>query len=264
MRRGLFRALIASQQGLSRGFDRLLPPHFRVDGNRDFVESFVPAILQSALRPGMTVYDVGGGKGPLIDPRTKSAWGLRVVGLDLSQEELDRAPGGAYDETICADVCEYRGRGDADLVICQALLEHVPDVEQALAGIASLLKPGGHALLFVPSRNALFARLNLLLPEHVKRRVLFTIFPEKEEKQGFPARYDRCTPRDLKAIAARCGLSPVGQRCYYLSSYFSFLFPLYLAWRMWVVLFYCIDRDQSAETFCLALRKGGEEPESDQ
>ena len=65
------------------------------------------------------------------------------------------APEGCYDRVIVADICRYRGTTEADLVICRAVLEHVVDADQALAGLASIAKPGGYLLLFIPSRNAI-------------------------------------------------------------------------------------------------------------
>src|SRR5262249_9719381 len=71
----------------------------------------------------------------------------------------------------------YRGSSEADLVICQAVLEHVADTGSAMSCIASMLKPGGVALLFIPSRNAAFARLNLALPSGFKRALLHGLYP---------------------------------------------------------------------------------------
>ncbi len=70
-------------------------------------------------------------------------------------------------------------------MICQALLEHVPSTERAFRAIGSLLKPGGLALIFAPSRNAVFARLNLLLPQRLKRAILFAVFPESRYRDGY-------------------------------------------------------------------------------
>ena len=41
-----------------------------------------------------------------------------MVGLDIDADELARAPPGAYDETVCADITRHVGKGDADLVVC--------------------------------------------------------------------------------------------------------------------------------------------------
>jgi 2-polyprenyl-6-hydroxyphenyl methylase/3-demethylubiquinone-9 3-methyltransferase len=247
----LFYRFTRSQQALSRGFDRLLPADFQVDGNSDFVRNWI----EPYLRPGSLIYDIGGGKNPVIRPETKRRLGLRVAGLDIDCAELTAAPTDAYDHRICADITQFRGGGDADLVICQALLEHVRDSRAALRAIASVLKPGGTALIFLPSRNAVFARLNLLLPESLKRTILYTVFPFTRRDQGFPAYYDHCTPADFRRIAAECGLAVDCCRPYYRSAYFAFFFPLHFLWRLWLLVYRLFAREQAAETFSLALRK---------
>ncbi len=248
----LLRRFVRFQQRLCFGFDRVfLPARFGVDGNRDFEAVFVPPYL----RAGLTVYDIGGGKSPYVSPHVKEQLDLRVVGLDIDADELARAPGDAYDETIAADVCRFQGKGEADVAVCQAVLEHVPDAAAAVRTIASILRPGGVALVFVPSGNAAFARLNRLLPERVKRAILFSLFPDKREKQGFPAFYDRCTPPHFDRHAACAGLIVEARRVYFRSSYFSFFFPAYLLWRLWLLLFVAVRGDQAAETFAVALRK---------
>ncbi len=247
----LFRGLIDGQIWLARRFDRLLPAEFRLDGNRDFADRLVPA----ALRAGTLVYDVGGGKCPNISGQRKRELGLSVVGLDIDGGELAAAPAGAYERTVCADITRYKGVGEADQVICQALLEHVRDTGSALAAIASILKPGGTALLFIPSRNAAYAALNRLLPERAKRWLLYTIYPRSQRVQGFPAYYDRCTPREIAELAAQCGLTPEAARHFYYSDYFSFCFPLHVLWRVWQLSFRAIAGRQAAETFSYVLRK---------
>ncbi len=254
----VLRRFIDSQRRLSARLEDRLPERYRVDGNQDFIERVVPHFV----RPGVTIYDVGGGKKPFLDPERKAQLGVRVVGLDIDEAELDRAPAGAYDSTICADVTRYQGQGDADIVICQALLEHVPDTDAAMSAIAGMLKPGGVALLFVPCRNAMFARLNLVLPEVVKRHLLFGLYPSARGRQGFPAWYDRCTPREMRAIARDHGLHVVALKVYFSSRYFSFLFPLHVAWRSWVMAFERLVGEQAAESFSLVLRKPASETSS--
>lgn len=247
----ILRSLIKSQVWLSRKFDTLLPEIYRVDGNRDFRESFVPKYLGRDL----TIYDIGGGKNPYLGVDEKRRFAARVIGLDISQDELHRAPSGAYDRVICADISHFEGEHDADIVICQALLEHVKDVERAFRSIASVLKPGGVALLFVPSRNAVFARLNIVLPQRIKKKLLHAIFPKTRRGQGFPSYYDKCTPAHFKRMASDNGLSVVDARYYYKSSYFSFFFPVYFLWRLWVILYRALRSEQAAETFSMALEK---------
>jgi SAM-dependent methyltransferase len=247
----LFYQFARGQQSLSKSFDRLLPAEYQVDGNRDFLDNWI----EPYLKLGMVVYDVGGGKNPVIGLDGKRRLSLRLVGLDIDPDELAASPSGVYDERICADITRYRGRADADVVVCQALLEHVKDSQAAIAAIASILKPGGTALIFLPSRNAVFARINLLLPQQLKRKLLHTVFPSTIQDQGFPAYYDHCTPADFRRQAANSGLAVDVCATYFRSSYFTFFFPLHFAWRIWMLIFRFFAREQAAETFSLALRK---------
>jgi 2-polyprenyl-6-hydroxyphenyl methylase/3-demethylubiquinone-9 3-methyltransferase len=204
---------------------------------------------------GAVVYDIGGGKQPLIPVAKKSELGLKVIGLDIDRKELARAPSGAYDQVICADIQTYRGVGDADVVICQAVLEHVRSQRAAMEGVFSVLKPGGLALVWIPCRNACYARMNLALPESLKTRILFYVFPEAERAQGFPAYYDCCTPRQFRALIAEYQGLVVDDRYYFRSWYFSFFLPLYVVWRLWVQIFHFVAGEEACESFSLAFRK---------
>jgi SAM-dependent methyltransferase len=247
----LFYRFARRQQKLSSSFDRLLPVEYQVDGNRDFLDHWI----EPYLKRGSIVCDVGGGKNPVISLDRKRRLGLQLVGLDIDQDELAASPSGVYDERIWADITRYRGQENADLVVCQALLEHVKDSQAAIAAIASILKPGGKALIFLPSKNAVFARINLLLPQQLKRKILHAVFPSTRRNQGFPAYYDHCTPADFRRLAANSGLAVDLCRVYFRSSYFMFFFPLHLAWRIWQLIFRFFAGEQAAETFSLVLRK---------
>ncbi len=175
---------INANVALSRAIDGLLPASLRRDGNRTFLKDYAPRAIQA----GTTVYDLGGGSQPFVSLDVKERFGLRVVGLDISAEEMAQAPAGVYDRMIAADLCTYIGKGDADIVMCQATLEHVPDGAGAMRAIASVLKPGGRVFIFAPSRNALFARLNLILPQRVKEKSCSPSSPKKAQgHDGFPA-----------------------------------------------------------------------------
>jgi 2-polyprenyl-6-hydroxyphenyl methylase/3-demethylubiquinone-9 3-methyltransferase len=241
------RQLIASQVALSRAFDRLLPGSFRIDGSKDFKQRIVP----SYLRPGLVVYDIGGGARPCVDLETKRRLGLKVTGVDIEDEQLAKAPRGLYDRTIVTDITTYQERNAADLVVCKSTLEHVRNTETALATMARLLNPGGTLLVFVPSRNALYARLNVLLPQRVKMRLLSAFMPDRADHLGFPAMYDHCTPRDFCRFAASYGLQIKELRPYYISSYFSVVFPVYVLWRVWILAYRAVAREHAAESFVL-------------
>lgn len=245
-------AFVRANVAVSKAIDGLLPAALNRDGNRAFLQTYAPR----ALRRGGTVYDVGGGSQPFVSLEKKRELGLEVVGLDISAEELDQAPPGVYDRKIAADLCTFVGNADADVVMCQATLEHVPDGAGAIRAIASILRPGGRAFVFAPSRNAMFARLNLALPQKLKERLLFTLFPAKATgHDGFPAYYDRCTPGEIEALARENGLVVEDRALFWVSSYFMVFVPAYLLWRALQGVSYLIRRDDAAETFIYILRK---------
>ena len=254
----LFAAFVQSQRRLSRRFDTLLPNALSIDGNHYFQTQFVPGLL--AGKSGLVIYDVGGGKHPHLSLERKSALNAVVVGLDIDQRELDAAPPGCYDSTVCTDIARYKGAQDADVVICQTLMEHVQDVPAAFKALASMLKPDGQLLLFVPSRNAAFARLNLLLPEGLKRRILYAVFPDTRKGQGFRSFYDHCTPAQFNRLAEENYLAVQEFKPFYCSMYFSFCTPLHMLWRLWILVFRAFAPTAAAETFAMAWTKRGTTP----
>lgn len=248
----VFRRFINFNRILSKWFDRVfLDDKYIIDGNRDYLDRMVMEYIHN----NHLVYDVGGGKQPYFSVVTKLKLGLRIIGIDISAEELSHAPDGAYDKTIACDISKVVGAEDGDTVICQAVLEHVEDTLGAFRAIASLLCGGGRALIFVPSRNALFARLNLLLPQKIKEYILYTIYPTTRKAQGFPSYYTKCTPRDFELMATNNGMDVEYIKLYYKSSYFEFFFPLYAAWRLYQQVALYFIGDQAAETFSMVLVK---------
>lgn len=238
---------VALNRRMCRTIDRCLPARISVDGNRDFAESIVPRYV----RPGMRVVDVGGGKTPFFSSDTKQELRLWVVGIDVSDEELARAPASAYDEVVVADICDTSLADRADLAVCMTVIEHVASAKFAIASLARLVRPGGTVALFVPCRNALFARLNLLLPEAVKRYVLHGLYPASVHFAGFRAYYDHCTPSELEAVVRQAGLHLVEKEVYHWSGYFDFFAPFYLCWRAASLLAVALFGEDACDRFCL-------------
>ncbi len=58
----------------------------------------------------------------------------------------------------------------------------------------------------MPSRNAVFARLNMLLNEDLKKSLLWFFFPQAKGQQGFRAYYSHCTPSQIEELAKQNGL----------------------------------------------------------
>jgi 2-polyprenyl-6-hydroxyphenyl methylase/3-demethylubiquinone-9 3-methyltransferase len=246
----MLRKLMNQQIALSRAFDRLMPETMVRHGASIYVAEMLPGLV----RPGMTVMDVGSGRFPVFKVDEKRRLGLHVTGLDLNSQELAAAPKGSYDEAVQADITDYRGAGDKDLVVCMSVLEHVTDTAAALRSISSIVRPGGSVALFVPSRNAFFARLNLILPERTTRWLL-KFKPGAKGGDGWKAYYNRCTPGDFRRMAKSAGLEVVRIETAYISTYFQVFAPLYVVWRLWMLGYRAVRGEQAAETFCMELRR---------
>ena len=248
-----FEKILILQYRLCRIFDRLFPSYMRIWGYREFVLKILPSMLE----PGLMVVDVGGGKRPVITRAQKNLHQLKVIGLDLSAEELALAPEGIYDQTLVANICNLTQAPMGDLVIALAVLEHVRDTDSAMKNIAAIVRPGGRALVFVPCRNSLFARLNLALPEWLKRKLLDLFFGRTSSQQGFKSFYNLCSPAELKKLAQKHGLEVEEEICYFQSAYFTMFLPLHVIYRLVAFLLVKIIGNQAAETFTLVLRRPG-------
>ncbi len=139
------------------------------------------------------VLEVGGGRFPLL--KQEEAARLSYTSNDISQSELDRAPD--WVEKACFDIgtpapAEYHHR--YDLVFSCMVQEHLKDTRAAYTTIHSILKPGGVVLQFCPTLYAFPFVINKLLPETLSRKILHTVFPDRNEDEvpKFPAHYDWC------------------------------------------------------------------------
>lgn len=102
---------------------------------------------------GAVVVDLGCGGGLLAEPLLEA--GARVIGVDLSQQSLRTAadrPGTQPRLYVRADLARPPvADGIADVVVLADVLEHVPDVEAALAAAGRIAKEGG--LVYVNTIN---------------------------------------------------------------------------------------------------------------
>jgi SAM-dependent methyltransferase len=104
---------------------------------------------------GKTILDVGCGMGRFAE--VASAWGARVVGVDLSvaaeaaQRNLGDRPNTAF---LQADVFNLPLRPESfDLIYSIGVLHHTPDTHAAFAQLPRLLRPGGRIAIWVYTRQ---------------------------------------------------------------------------------------------------------------
>ena len=146
--------------------------------------------------------DLGGGVKPSVPPARRPA-GLHYEGLDVSPDELQRAPRGSYDEIVVADATrrlpELEGR--FDLVLSWLVLEHVKPLADALHHVHAYLRPGGSLVAQAAGAFTLPAITNRLVPRRAALWILGRA-QDRDPESVFPAHYDCCWHDGLARLVA--------------------------------------------------------------
>ena len=151
---------------------------------------------------GKRVLDVGCGGGILAESLAKE--GAVVTGVDPSEKSLEVARAHAARSGLSID---YRlgtaenlpsgnFSGNFDLVFAVDVLEHVDSLEQALAGIAGVLAPGG-GLGFLTHNRTLAAFLQVVWQEE---------YVDHTMPEGFHDFAKFITPEELTDVLSRHGM----------------------------------------------------------
>jgi SAM-dependent methyltransferase len=113
-------------------------------------------LKRNGIRPPAYVLDVGCGWGTNLDALENA--GYRLSGLDISRralERIDKAERHLIEADLSQDLPAVRPLGDA--VLALDVIEHIDDDRAALARIATLVRPGGVAIVSVPALPELFS-----------------------------------------------------------------------------------------------------------
>ena len=119
----------------------------------------VRRLIETVLPPsaGHTVIDVGCGTGANI---AALADGYRTIGIDTSAEAIDlatkRFPRVEFHHGFAPDDLGDKF-AEADLVMLNDVMEHVPDDFQLLSSLLAAAKPGTYFLITVPADMALWS-----------------------------------------------------------------------------------------------------------
>ncbi len=102
-----------------------------------------------ALKPGMSLLEVGCGTGKTTAWLAAQVAPGRVKAIDFSPEMIARAMAKGIDaDFACLDVCrDNLGRDRYDVILCLHSFPHFRDQAAALWNLAQALKPGGRLIV---------------------------------------------------------------------------------------------------------------------
>ena len=210
------------------------------------------------LADNISVLDIGGGKRCTFADECRTYTGIKITALDVSAEEL--AFNNDADEKIVFDLTSGKRvpleDESVDMVTSSSVLEHLKDLESAVKEVSRIIKPGGKFISVFPSKFALFAVINQLLPNWLARKILFAIRPEAKGFGGFVAYYNRLYYPALKNLLSRNGFSKIDFMFdYNQAGYFSFFEPFGLIALLWDCLMYILHVKPLCAYICFTAEK---------
>lgn len=180
-------------------------------------------------RGNQVIVDVGGGRSCRFAARRDPSLQNRIVCVDVSGDEM-QFNRDVDEKRVCDIMQDLPFEAESvDLLVSRSVLEHLEQQDRFLANSYRVLKPGGVCVHLFPSKYALFALINQMLPAKISRWLVNSVFEGTKGILGFPAIYDKTYDTAFRSALAAAGLSVEEiQNGYYQSSYFSFFVPFFL------------------------------------
>jgi SAM-dependent methyltransferase len=193
--------------------------HYALERERlPYFQAQLEIVLTMLAGEGGRILDIGcaaGGEIPMLQGR-----GFSVVGIDLSPAMLrfaHRRFAATSTVLFCrADIERLPFASESmDDVVCLGVLEYLPDYSAALTEINRVLRPGGLAILALPSRISLY-NISDQAVNHTLRpivRLAKRIVGRKPRVQGAKT-LDRnlCVPWKFRALLRQHGFNPERSR----------------------------------------------------
>lgn len=169
------------------GSGAVLPPRYDEPWRAPF-----DSRVATSLAEGVRILDIGGGRCPAIESDARPRL-CHYAGLDISGDELSKAPGGAYDEVYASDAADFVAElaGRFDLAISWQVLEHITSLDKTVRNIREYLRRGGRFIAVFSGTFSMFGLMNKMLPRRLGVWGLRVLL-KRPPHSVFPAPYHHC------------------------------------------------------------------------
>lgn len=184
--------------------------------------------VQALAGPDSVVVDFGCGRGAYVEDPIAFRRDLRIFKGKVKRViGLDAGPAGEanpfLDAFHCLDGTQWPlAEESADLVICDNVLEHLPEPGAFFAEARRVLRPGGVVCIRTPNQWNYVALLSRLIPNRSHAKVLAKAKPGLAEEDVFPTLYRCNTLAALRRALAQQGFEAVVYGYEAEPSYLSF------------------------------------------
>lgn len=165
------------------------------------IQDWMHVYKQSAPQRPFKMLDAGCGDGinlmGMSEKAKESAWNLELTGVDYNPIRVSRASeqGESFQIKKASLYSLPFGNENFDIVLCNHVLEHIPDLSTALSELYRVLKKDGLLIAGVPNEGCLMALLrNKVIQRSISQKTdhinFFTMksFTQQLTKAGFTIR----------------------------------------------------------------------------
>jgi len=157
---------------------------------------------------GRRLLDVGCGQGVVLEVANNRGW--EVIGLDISEKFAEFAKNNLSVPVRVGDIATVELDHDFfDVVVVNAILEHLIDPRKVLMKIQRALKPGGLLLIDVPNERGLYYRVGNIWQRLCGRDWVVNLSPTFA-----PGHLYGFSPRSLQTILRQTGFADIRIRVY--------------------------------------------------
>lgn len=214
------RSFVSANRKICRALTQRFPRIFGVSQTyHQWLREQIASHLQSF--PGAQVLEVGGIDRPLLKKGT--AYSYHGMDIDVKERCYE-----IYDAFFVQSI-EKPIHAQYQLILSMTLLEHVPNNTAAFENIYHGLTPGGVTLHYIPSKNHPYSLCLRMVGPKWQKILIRYLRPDSVEETGYPAFFDHCSPRAMRALCERTGFVDVQIQVFYRANdYFAFFVPAFV------------------------------------